>query len=323
MQDTLIKNSQQFHRDSLVRDRRNVHRDASPLTETRMLEELNRRSFLGLGLSTAIANRVHANWINPNTLHHDGKTTFNDASGHHPQKLLQNLATVPDQFPKQDPSLVQEMVTAAHGNLARVRELIAKQPALAKTSFDWGFGDWETPIDAASHVGNRDIAELLLKSGARPTIFSAAMLGQLSVVKAFIESSPGAQRILGPHSITLLSHAKAGGAPAQSVREYLESLGDADMALPIVPLTETERAAYLGSYGFGLAGQQLVVGASGESLFVERVGVAKRTIRYVGSNEFRPAGGESVRLRFAIQNGKAISLSVFSPELLVEATRSA
>ena len=35
-------------------------------------------------------------------------------------------------------------------------------PALARASWDWGYGDWETPIDAASHVGNRAIAEFLI-----------------------------------------------------------------------------------------------------------------------------------------------------------------
>ena len=76
------------------------------------------------------------------------------------------------------------MVGVSHGNVARVKELVGRQPALAKVSFDWGFGDWESCIDAASHVGNRDIAEFLIANGARPTIFTAAMLGQLDVVKA-------------------------------------------------------------------------------------------------------------------------------------------
>jgi hypothetical protein len=34
------------------------------------------------------------------------------------------------------------------------------------------------------------------------------MLGQLDVVKALIQAQPGAQRIPGPHSISLLAHAK-------------------------------------------------------------------------------------------------------------------
>lgn len=82
-------------------------------------------------------------------------------------------------YPTQEPEMVQEMVVVAHGNVARVKELVARHQTLAKAAWDWGFGDWEDALGAASHVGNREIAELLLANGARPTIFSAAMLGQL------------------------------------------------------------------------------------------------------------------------------------------------
>jgi hypothetical protein len=109
------------------------------------------------------------------------------------------------------------MVTVAHGNIERVRELVEAQPTLAKAAWDWGFGDWETALGAASHTGGREIAEYLIAKGARPSVFSAAMLGQLDVVKAFVAAQPGVQRILGPHSIPLLAHAKAGGAAAEEV----------------------------------------------------------------------------------------------------------
>ena len=100
----------------------------------------------------------------------------------------------PSCFPQQDPSLVKEAVGASHGNVKRIRELVEKQPALARASIDWGFGDWETCIDAAAHVGNKPIADFLLTNGARPTIFSAAMMGQLDVVKAFVAARPGMQK---------------------------------------------------------------------------------------------------------------------------------
>ncbi len=102
------------------------------------------------------------------------------------------------------------MVAVSHGNVARVKELLAASPALAKAAWDWGYGDWESALGAASHVGNREIAALLLTNGAHPTIFSAAMLGQLDVVKAFIAASPGVQKTYGPHGISLLAHAKNG-----------------------------------------------------------------------------------------------------------------
>ncbi len=47
-----------------------------------------------------------------------------------------------------------------------------------------------------------------MAKGTRPTIFSAAMLGQLDIVKAFVTASPGIQRLVGPHSIRLLPHAR-------------------------------------------------------------------------------------------------------------------
>jgi len=78
------------------------------------------------------------------------------------------------------------MVGVSHNNLARVKELLARNATLSLASWDWGFGDWEDALGAASHVGRPDIAEALLAHGARPSIFSAAMLGQLDVVKAFV-----------------------------------------------------------------------------------------------------------------------------------------
>ena len=71
-----------------------------------------------------------------------------------------------DWMPSQDPAVVKEMVGVSHADLKRVRELVEKQPALANASVDWGFGDWENALGAASHMGRRDIAEVLLANGA-------------------------------------------------------------------------------------------------------------------------------------------------------------
>jgi len=46
-------------------------------------------------------------------------------------------------FPTQDADLIREMVGASHFNVARVKELVTRQPALARAAWDWGFGDWE------------------------------------------------------------------------------------------------------------------------------------------------------------------------------------
>lgn len=63
-------------------------------------------------------------------------------------------------FPQNEPSRVQAVVGASHGNFDRVKELISEQPALAKASWDWGFGDWETALGAASHTGRRQIVNM-------------------------------------------------------------------------------------------------------------------------------------------------------------------
>ena len=116
-------------------------------------------------------------------------------------------------FPQHPRELVRELVTVAHFDIARVKELVEARPSLARAAWDWGFGDWEDALGAASHMGNRPMAEYLISKGARPTIFSATMLGQLEVVKAFVTAQPGVQAVRGPHSISLLAHAFYGRSP--------------------------------------------------------------------------------------------------------------
>src|SRR5437588_11874502 len=150
------------------------------------------------------------------------------AVGHPRSDELPSLLPVTDGFPSHPPELVRETVTVAHFDLKRVRELVNGRPALARAAWDWGFGDWESALGAASHMGNRAIAEYLIAQGARPSIFSAAMLGQLEVVKAFVAAQPAVVRIRGPHSISLLAHARKGGEAARPVFEFLQSLKEAD-----------------------------------------------------------------------------------------------
>jgi hypothetical protein len=206
---------------------------------------------------------------------------------------------VSDAFPAHEPATVREIVTVAHGNAARVRELISGRPALANAGWDWGFGDWETPLGAASHIGNREIASLLLAAGARPSIFSAAMLGQVDVVRAFVAASPGIQRTRGPHGITLLAHARAG--KAADVVAFLESIQDANVPYRNEPLDEAARAACIGKYGFGAgATQRLVVSVTSRGeLQIRREGAVDRNLFHLGGLVFHPAGADAVRIRFA------------------------
>jgi hypothetical protein len=111
------------------------------------------------------------------------------------------------------PAVVGEFVGRSHVDLARVQELLAAYPALIHAAFDWGNGDFETALGAATHSGRRDIVEFLLGRGARLDIFAAAFLGRIHLVKAFLSECPGALHQPGPHGISLLDHAKKGGDP--------------------------------------------------------------------------------------------------------------
>ena len=126
--------------------------------------------------------------------------------------------------PALESNLVEEFVRVAHSDLDRTRELLTTQPALVNATWDWGGGDFETALGAASHMGRGDIANVLLDHGARLDIFAAAMLGKLDIVKAALTAYPEAIRTPGPHDISLLDHAKAGGTEAKAVLEFLESL---------------------------------------------------------------------------------------------------
>jgi hypothetical protein len=133
--------------------------------------------------------------------------------------------------PKRPPALaadlVREFVQKAHADLAATRAMLAEQPTLLNATWDWGGGDFEAAIGGAGHMGNREIAEFLISRGARFDIFVAAMLGKLDILRATLDVWPDAVHAKGPHGISLLRHARAGGEPAAAVVEYLLSKGAA------------------------------------------------------------------------------------------------
>src|SRR5436190_11031895 len=88
--------------------------------------------------------------------------------------------------PPINPDIVMEFVSKSHADLARVKELVLAEPMLARASWDWGAGDWETGLGAASHMGRRDIAGFLIERGARIDAFTVCMLGDLPAAKALL-----------------------------------------------------------------------------------------------------------------------------------------
>jgi hypothetical protein len=133
-------------------------------------------------------------------------------------------------FQKENPppiagDLVKEFVIAGHGNIQKVKEMLAQQPNLLNAVWDWGEGDYESAIEGAGHVGNREIAEFLLSQGARLNVFAAAMLGRIDIVRSTLTAFPGIKTSKGPHGLMLLHHATKGGDQAREVLEYLKEIG--------------------------------------------------------------------------------------------------
>jgi hypothetical protein len=127
--------------------------------------------------------------------------------------------------PPLDSELVAEFVLKAHGDLRIVKQLVDREPAIVNAAWDWGGGDWETGLGAASHVGRRDIAEFLLEHGARMDVFAAAMLGEVEIVRAMLGAQPELREARGPHGIPLAAHAEAGGEQARAVQDLLQTVG--------------------------------------------------------------------------------------------------
>ena len=127
-----------------------------------------------------------------------------------------------DKGPPLGQELVDEFVLKAHGDLEAATAMLEREPALVNCARDWGGGDWETGLGAASHIGRRDIAELLLARGARMDVFAAAMLGETEIVRAMLTAHPEWRDARGPHGIPLVKHAETGGEQAREVLELLQ-----------------------------------------------------------------------------------------------------
>lgn len=138
--------------------------------------------------------------------------------------------------PKGDPlpaEKVKEFVTVGHSNLVRVKEMLAESPTLLYSTWDWGGGDFETALEGAGHVGNKDIANYLIGQGARTNLFVLTMLGKTTIVKSYLETYPEYLQARGPHGFTFLHHAQRGGEEAKELLEYLQSKGLKETKQPL------------------------------------------------------------------------------------------
>ena len=228
---------------------------------------------------------------------------------------------------------ISAVVGASHANFEKVREIVDARPELSKATWDWGFGDVESALGAASHMGRKDIAEYLMGHGARANIFTLAMLGKVDAVKSIIDAMLGIASNLGPHGFTLMHHAKirlrrknvegTEKDTQEALVEYLEEIEGANTGAQSIEVTEAEKEIYLGKYTFG----------SGEDEFFEvKLNMRKflalsrgsyfgRTLNKVGDHTFAPGGGPSVRIVFDVEDNKATAVTIHDPEVIITAKR--
>lgn len=236
-------------------------------------------------------------------------------------------------YPALDDESVSAVVGAAHSNIDKVKSLVKNRPELANAAWDWGFGDWESALGAAAHMGRKDIAEFLLSHGARPDHFTFAMLGDLAAVKAMIAARPGLQKVPGPHGIPLLQHAKhrlwhktiteKEKVQVNQMITYLESLGDANESAKNLDMTDPEKEMYLGEYRYGEKAEEVfeIKLNMRKMLSIGKKGDFGRSLNRVGDTIFSPGGAPSVQISFVIKDGKAVALTVHEPAPLVTAKR--
>ena len=150
-----------------------------------------------------------------------GRSIFGVAAlSYTPQVFAQQEKPVPLKA-----DLILNFVRNGHFDLEVVKQMLEEVPSLLNASWDWGGGDFETALGGAAHMGRYDIATFLISKGARMDIFAAAMLGEISIVKAILKAHPPALQSKGPHGISLFAHAEKGGKKGKEVVNYLNTLG--------------------------------------------------------------------------------------------------
>ena len=235
--------------------------------------------------------------------------------------------SVHSQFPSHEPALAREMVAVSHSRLERVQELLDRSPALANATWDWGFGDWETALGAASHTGRREIAMLLMAHGAPPEHLHVRHAWPAGCRPGLCR---GESRYPGNEGATRLDAdaSRSAGEGSRRVRRGLSRGGRRGRrGLRDVTLADEAKAQYLGTYGHGGgtpadAAFEITETRSG------RLGIRRlpdgdvRQLYHLGDHEFHPAGASAVRVRFDVEDGAAGRLTIVDGVPVLTADRA-
>ena len=247
--------------------------------------------------------------------------------------------TVSDRYPAIPLDSINKVVSASHSDLDKVMELVNERPELANATWDWGWGDIESALGAASHMGRKDIAEFLISKGARQDLFSMVMMGQLEASKAVIKANPGIQGIPGPHGISLLRHAKArlrwkdkmSTSEIQEMEEMIEYLGsfdDADLTPERMMMDDSEKEGYVGDYKFGEGPRDVLVVKKNRRgmLSLARKGEFGKGMYKVSgvppsSSTFKLESIPSISVEFIYEDKKVIEILISEPDFRLKGVK--
>jgi ankyrin repeat protein len=113
--------------------------------------------------------------------------------------------------PKEQPPLpwpvINEYVAVAHGNLARMKELLALYPAVLHANASWD----ELAVEAGAHVGFKDGVRLLLDQGAPCSLPTAATMGMTAHAKRLLAEDPLRIDDCGAHNMPAIWFPAIGG----------------------------------------------------------------------------------------------------------------
>jgi ankyrin repeat protein len=112
----------------------------------------------------------------------------------------------------------KQFVEAAHGDLAKVRQLLEANPQLLNVP-----NGRETALGAACQMRRKDMVEYLLSRGAAMDIYAACVLGQIDTVTSILDADPALIKAKAGHA-----HNKPPlyfAAEQNEVRTLLESRG--------------------------------------------------------------------------------------------------
>lgn len=107
-----------------------------------------------------------------------------------------------------DQAMIDELVGNAHGNLARVQEILSLHPELINATATWK----ETPIQAAAQMGNRPIMQFLIDHGARIDFCTKLAMAQVEKAHADLQADPALAQSRGVHDLPALYFAAIGGS---------------------------------------------------------------------------------------------------------------